>query len=135
MDSFFLAETLKYLYMLFDTDNPIATGNYIFTTEAHPLPVDPRKRPRSQHGPFVERVPRNDDRHTHLYRACDQPAAASSPSPSPALGPALDRPTLLAYCPVVHHRFGYSLSGVWVPPHPPMCLNFAVHHLTSTVHV
>lgn len=58
MESFFLAETTKYLYLLFDTDNfihnqgghgtvintpngecIIETGGYIFNTEAHP--VDP----------------------------------------------------------------------------------------------
>ncbi|CAB3379732.1 Hypothetical predicted protein [Cloeon dipterum] len=56
MESFFLAETTKYLYLLFDTDNfihnnggqgkiintpwgecTIETGNYIFNTEAHPI--------------------------------------------------------------------------------------------------
>lgn len=39
MDSFFLTETLKYLYLLFDTNNFINTGNYIFTTEAHIFPM------------------------------------------------------------------------------------------------
>ncbi|CAN1753473.1 Alpha-mannosidase I MNS5 [Linum perenne] len=36
--SFFLAETCKYLYLLFD-DSFIADRNYVFTTEGHPLPV------------------------------------------------------------------------------------------------
>nr|XP_043636110.1 alpha-mannosidase I MNS5 [Erigeron canadensis] len=36
--SFFLAETCKYLYLLFD-DSPLMGRNYIFTTEGHPLPV------------------------------------------------------------------------------------------------
>lgn len=36
--SFFLAETCKYLYLLFD-DSFLVDGNYIFTTEGHPLPV------------------------------------------------------------------------------------------------
>ncbi|XP_050225349.1 alpha-mannosidase I MNS5 [Mercurialis annua] len=36
--SFFLAETCKYLYLLFD-DSFVADRNYIFTTEGHPLPV------------------------------------------------------------------------------------------------
>ncbi|KAD6119337.1 hypothetical protein R6Q59_025376 [Mikania micrantha] len=36
--SFFLAETCKYLYLLFD-DSPLVGRNYIFTTEGHPLPV------------------------------------------------------------------------------------------------
>ena len=58
MESFFLAETLKYLYLIFDTENflhndlssnsfkivknrkgecTIGTGFYIFNTEAHPI--------------------------------------------------------------------------------------------------
>lgn len=56
MESFFLAETTKYLYLLFDTDNfihnegqqgtlvdtvngkcVIESGGYIFNTEAHPI--------------------------------------------------------------------------------------------------
>lgn len=36
--SFFLAETCKYLYLLFD-DSFLVGRNYIFTTEGHPLPV------------------------------------------------------------------------------------------------
>ncbi|KAI8851243.1 glycoside hydrolase [Chytridium lagenaria] len=39
MESFFLAETLKYLYLLFDASNPFNSKNYIFNTEAHPFPV------------------------------------------------------------------------------------------------
>jgi mannosidase alpha-like ER degradation enhancer 1 len=39
MDSFFLAETLKYLYLIFDDDNWVHKGNYIFNTEAHILYV------------------------------------------------------------------------------------------------
>lgn len=39
MDSYFLSETCKYLYLLFDENNFINRGNYIFTTEGHPLPL------------------------------------------------------------------------------------------------
>uniref|UniRef100_A0A3Q2YG88 alpha-1,2-Mannosidase n=1 Tax=Hippocampus comes TaxID=109280 RepID=A0A3Q2YG88_HIPCM len=41
MDSFFLAEMFKYLYLLFTekTQLPISIDDYIFTTEAHLLPV------------------------------------------------------------------------------------------------
>jgi mannosidase alpha-like ER degradation enhancer 2 len=39
MESFFLSETLKYLYLLFDPDNKFNRENYIFSTEAHPFPV------------------------------------------------------------------------------------------------
>lgn len=40
MPSFFLSETLKYLYLTFNSDNPIDSDNeraWIFTTEAHPF--------------------------------------------------------------------------------------------------
>jgi hypothetical protein len=41
MDSFFLAETLKYLYLLFDSDHWIRRQRYIFNTEGHPFPLRP----------------------------------------------------------------------------------------------
>ncbi|CAG0915466.1 unnamed protein product [Notodromas monacha] len=37
--SFFLAETLKYLYLLFSDDQLISLDQWVFNTEAHPLPV------------------------------------------------------------------------------------------------
>ncbi|XP_017468399.1 PREDICTED: mannosyl-oligosaccharide alpha-1,2-mannosidase IA-like [Rhagoletis zephyria] len=37
--SFFLAETLKYLYLLFSDDSLLPLDEWIFNTEAHPLPV------------------------------------------------------------------------------------------------
>ncbi|KAK5879745.1 hypothetical protein CesoFtcFv8_022838 [Champsocephalus esox] len=37
--SFFLAETLKYLYLLFSDDDHLAFDHWVFNTEAHPLPV------------------------------------------------------------------------------------------------
>ncbi|KAF9525568.1 glycoside hydrolase [Crepidotus variabilis] len=39
MPSWFLAETLKYLYLLFDDDSEITFDKWVFNTEAHPLPV------------------------------------------------------------------------------------------------
>uniref|UniRef100_A0A8C9TEP8 alpha-1,2-Mannosidase n=1 Tax=Scleropages formosus TaxID=113540 RepID=A0A8C9TEP8_SCLFO len=42
MESFFLAETLKYLYLLFSDDQElISLDKYVFNTEAHPLPIWP----------------------------------------------------------------------------------------------
>ncbi|PVV01127.1 hypothetical protein BB560_004467, partial [Smittium megazygosporum] len=40
MESFLLSETFKYLYLLFDEDNPLNKGdrNSVFTTEAHYFP-------------------------------------------------------------------------------------------------
>eukprot|EP00455_Lapot_gusevi_P052757 TRINITY_DN8083_c0_g1_i2.p1 TRINITY_DN8083_c0_g1~~TRINITY_DN8083_c0_g1_i2.p1 ORF type:complete len:526 (-),score=101.90 TRINITY_DN8083_c0_g1_i2:286-1782(-) len=40
MSSFFLAETCKYLYLLFDEDNFVNHRNYVFTTEGHLFPLD-----------------------------------------------------------------------------------------------
>lgn len=37
--SFFLAETLKYLYLLFCDDDAISLDRYVFNTEAHPLSI------------------------------------------------------------------------------------------------
>ncbi|KAI9486969.1 MAG: glycoside hydrolase [Benjaminiella poitrasii] len=39
MDTFYLAETLKYLYLLFSPDDIIPLDRYVLNTEAHPLPV------------------------------------------------------------------------------------------------
>ncbi|RLN72213.1 hypothetical protein BBJ28_00000531 [Nothophytophthora sp. Chile5] len=43
MPSFFLSETCKYLYLLFNTTHFFRKGNYVMTTEAHPLPILPTK--------------------------------------------------------------------------------------------
>ncbi|KAJ3064182.1 hypothetical protein HDU98_000117 [Podochytrium sp. JEL0797] len=38
-ESFFLAETLKYLYLIFADDDTVPLEQYVFNTEAHPLSV------------------------------------------------------------------------------------------------
>ncbi|KAJ8390362.1 hypothetical protein AAFF_G00107560 [Aldrovandia affinis] len=55
MDSFFLAEMFKYLYLLFadEEDLPFDVEDYIFTTEAHLLPLSLSTTPRSQVPPAV----------------------------------------------------------------------------------
>ncbi|XP_045766071.1 mannosyl-oligosaccharide alpha-1,2-mannosidase IA-like isoform X1 [Maniola jurtina] len=40
--SFFLAETLKYLYLLFSDDSLLPLEEWVFNTEAHPFPVKDR---------------------------------------------------------------------------------------------
>lgn len=37
--SFFLAETLKYLYLIFSEDSMLPLSEWVFNTEAHPLPI------------------------------------------------------------------------------------------------
>ncbi|EKM50182.1 glycoside hydrolase family 47 protein [Phanerochaete carnosa HHB-10118-sp] len=39
MPSFFMAETLKYLYLLFREEDVIPLNQWVFNTEAHPLPI------------------------------------------------------------------------------------------------
>jgi len=48
-ESFFLSETVKYLYLLFDVDNPVnkKDSGYLFTTEGHLLPISNRFRTKS----------------------------------------------------------------------------------------
>ena len=41
MESFWLAETLKYFYLIFSEPTLVSLDEYVFNTEAHPL-----KRPR-----------------------------------------------------------------------------------------
>jgi hypothetical protein len=45
MESFFLGETAKYLYLLFDPDHPLNSldAAYVFTTEGHPLLIPKEK--------------------------------------------------------------------------------------------
>jgi hypothetical protein len=51
MESFFLSETLKYLYLIFDDTNFIHDGNYVFTTEGHPFKVSRLTRGGSDFAP------------------------------------------------------------------------------------
>ena len=44
MPSYFLSETCKYLYLLFDEDNFVHDMPYIFSTEAHPFSVSQLKK-------------------------------------------------------------------------------------------
>ena len=39
LQSFWCAETLKYLYLLFSPDDLVPLSEYVFNTEAHPLRI------------------------------------------------------------------------------------------------
>ena len=41
MESFFLGETLKYLYLLFADRHEVDLDKWVFNTEGHPLPIRP----------------------------------------------------------------------------------------------
>ncbi|KAJ6846522.1 mannosyl-oligosaccharide 1,2-alpha-mannosidase MNS1-like [Iris pallida] len=50
MQSFFLAETLKYLYLLFSPPSFISFDEWVFNTEAHPLRIVHRSGPQNTGG-------------------------------------------------------------------------------------
>lgn len=37
MESFWLAETLKYFYLLFETEDVVSLDDWVLNTEAHPM--------------------------------------------------------------------------------------------------
>ena len=53
MDSYFLSETLKYLYLLFDEESPLNLDEFILTTEGHFMSV-PKAQGNSPHKFFSE---------------------------------------------------------------------------------
>ncbi|KAK2969947.1 hypothetical protein RJ640_008287 [Escallonia rubra] len=72
MQSFFLAETLKYLYLLFSPPSVIPLDEWVFNTEAHPLRIVTRHGPGKdsggsgeQHKPFVRYRARKEGRFGH----------------------------------------------------------------------
>ena len=59
MESFFLAETLKYLFLLFDDSQPplLPLDEYVFNTEAHALPILGSRAEAAIAGHFVQEPP------------------------------------------------------------------------------
>lgn len=39
METFFVSESLKYLFMIFSDENPLPFDRFVFNTEAHAFPV------------------------------------------------------------------------------------------------
>lgn len=69
MQSFFLAETLKYLYLLFSPPSVISLDDWVFNTEAHPLRIVTRQEKKEnlggsdgQHKPIVRLGGRKEGR-------------------------------------------------------------------------
>ncbi|KAI3319680.1 glycoside hydrolase family 47 protein [Xylariaceae sp. AK1471] len=76
MESFFLGETAKYLYLLFDADHPLnkLDASYVFTTEGHPL-IIPRKH--------VPRQPRKVSSEKSVQPYFDESFTNTCPVPPP----------------------------------------------------
>ncbi|CAH9136277.1 unnamed protein product [Cuscuta epithymum] len=73
MESFFLAETVKYLWLLFDLaagpDNLVENGpyKYIFSTEGHLLPASPRISLVHEHCSYLGAYCRNKDHEPNVH--------------------------------------------------------------------
>lgn len=76
MESFFLGETAKYLYLLFDTSHPLnkLDAPFVFTTEGHPL-ILPRSKRKSRKAIREIRIP-VDTTDTIQTAMCPTPPAA-----------------------------------------------------------
>lgn len=89
MESFFLGETTKYMYLLFDPDHPLnkIDAAYVFTTEGHPL-IIPKKSyssstgtKRATKGTEKSKVSSADDAAVSLYQYYDETFTNSCPIP------------------------------------------------------
>lgn len=83
MESFFLAETLKYFYLLFEDDpNVLPLDQWVFNTEAHPLPVWGSPADKQVSGPVKNpaacSVAPHHGRHPHATACLCWPAAQGS---------------------------------------------------------
>ncbi|KAF2749309.1 glycoside hydrolase family 47 protein [Sporormia fimetaria CBS 119925] len=58
MESFWLAETLKYFYLLFGSEDVLPLDQMVLNTEAHPLPVFDMNKKKFKTG--WKRIPRDD---------------------------------------------------------------------------
>ncbi|XP_015265066.1 PREDICTED: ER degradation-enhancing alpha-mannosidase-like protein 1 [Gekko japonicus] len=80
MESFFLSETCKYLYLLFDEENPVhKSGNrFMFTTEGHIVSLDKRLRVSLWQDTFpeeekkAEKIKRNEIRANNSISNCNR---------------------------------------------------------------
>ena len=54
MESFWLSETMKYAWLLLSDDDVLPIDQYVFNTEAHPLPVAKEKR-RGEAAAYIKR--------------------------------------------------------------------------------
>ena len=81
MESFFLGETAKYLYLLLDAQHPLnhLDAPVVFTTEGHPLVIP--KIPKSTSTSAQSKAMRNQERDTKAGAS----AAPTCPAPPPPL--------------------------------------------------
>ncbi|KAF2668903.1 seven-hairpin glycosidase [Microthyrium microscopicum] len=76
MESFFLGETAKYLYLLFDDTHPLNTldAPFVFTTEGHPLIVPRHKTGQTTEKALWYPISEETDLHTEDWSTATCPA-------------------------------------------------------------
>lgn len=95
MESFFLGETTKYLYLLYDDEHPLNSldAGFVFTTEGHPLILPKTRRRTSKTTPVSPATTKEITLYYHdeeFTRVCPVP-----PKPFPLTGSGiLSRPDL-----------------------------------------
>ncbi|XP_057771420.1 alpha-mannosidase I MNS4 [Salvia miltiorrhiza] len=130
MESFFLAETVKYLWLLFDLaagpDNLVENGpyQYIFSTEGHLLPVTPQVSLVSEHCSYLGAYCRSSSsRHETYFSDAARDSAATNTSESftntnsNTLSRSDSRKSrssglIKGYCPGLTHGQRYGISYV-----------------------
>ncbi|KNC80636.1 hypothetical protein SARC_07013 [Sphaeroforma arctica JP610] len=76
--SFFFAETLKYLYLLYSDDDTIGFNDFVFNTEAHPIPIKGRpSRDTPRYSGFSVTPPIKFGQRAHSQEAPDVEQAAN----------------------------------------------------------
>ncbi|KAG5663601.1 hypothetical protein KAF25_006186 [Fusarium avenaceum] len=80
MESFFLGETAKYMYLLFDPSHALnkVDAPFVFSTEGHPLiiPKRSRSRPTTWHSVVKQHIPRNNTTDERFTNSCPVPIVA-----------------------------------------------------------
>ncbi|KAF1945469.1 seven-hairpin glycosidase [Clathrospora elynae] len=78
MESFWLAETLKYMYLLFGPNDLLPLDQIVFNTEAHPFPRFDASKKRFKTG--WERIPRDEKGNLVPEKVEEATATASKPT-------------------------------------------------------
>ncbi|OAA62098.1 Glycoside hydrolase, family 47 [Cordyceps fumosorosea ARSEF 2679] len=89
MESFFLGETTKYMYLLFDPEHPLNNldAAYVFTTEGHPLIIPHQARGSSTPRRRPSRASQQTKKDVAVYHYYDSRFTNSCPAPRKPLEP------------------------------------------------
>eukprot|EP00775_Hariotina_reticulata_P013796 gene13796-13917_t len=102
MESFFVAETLKYFLLLFEDDpSVVPLDQWVFNTEAHPIPIWGTEADKKAMNRLKQR--RRAEKLAQQQREAEQAALAEQAVLTANKGQQLSRP---------HDREGYGLGGI-----------------------